>query len=137
MPHFVEMRNTSHEEVLKVLYHLCAEKLWKARGDDFVPSGGKEELQSRKWSPKRCFYRSSQILIRLSGGTQEEIIIPPRFMNLCTVCSKDQPRTLYSINNIVERFWRGLYSSHLYFRSSQITLQRCYETGKYMLSFDI
>lgn len=50
------------------------------------------------------FIEDIQILIRFSGGTQEEIIIPPRFMNLCTVCSKDQPRTLHSINNIVERF---------------------------------
>lgn len=32
-------------------------KLWKARGDDSVPFGGKEELYSCKWSPKRCFYR--------------------------------------------------------------------------------
>lgn len=82
-------------------------KLWKARGDDSVPFGGKEELYSCKWSPKRFFIEDIQILIRFSGGTQEEIIIPPRFKNLCTVCSKDQPRTLHSINNIVERFWRG------------------------------
>lgn len=50
------------------------------------------------------FIEDIEILNRFSGGTQEEIIIPPRFMNLCTVCSKDQPRTLHSINNIVERF---------------------------------
>lgn len=50
------------------------------------------------------FIEDIEILNRFSGGTQEEIIIPPRFMNLCTDCSKDQPRTLHSINNIVERF---------------------------------
>lgn len=50
------------------------------------------------------FIEDIEILNRFSGGTQEEIIIPPRFMNLCTVCSKDQPRTLHSINNIAERF---------------------------------
>lgn len=50
------------------------------------------------------FIEDIEILNRFSGGTQEEIIIPPRFMKLCTVCSKDQPRTLHSINNIVERF---------------------------------
>lgn len=50
------------------------------------------------------FIENIEILNRFSGGTQEEIIIPPRFMNLCTVCSKDQPRTLHSINNTVERF---------------------------------
>lgn len=78
-------------------------KLWKARGDDSVPFGGKEELLVNEVR-RDVFIEDIQILIRFSGGTQEEIIIPPRFKNLCTVCSKDQPRTLHSINNIVERF---------------------------------